>query len=107
MDDEDDIQGLPRLSFKALDTMQTAADQHRQVWQRVVRRLIQDAFGNTGHSDPNDHDRAMRQSRMWFRFSPEDVEMVFDLAEVENWREIRREVIDHEPSYRRDEDPKS
>lgn len=105
MADKDDIQGLPHLSFRALARMRPASDPHRRIWQRVVRRLVQDAFGNTGHSDPNDHDRAMREARMWFRFHVEDVEEVFDLADAPDWQGIRREVMSHEPRYRYDEQP--
>lgn len=93
---------LPRRVLRALAAAPRGLDPFRRLWRAACSRLIHDAFGHTGMTDAADHDRAMRDARLWFRHHDDSVEEVFDLAGVPDWEGVREEVVQHEAEYRRD-----
>jgi len=65
-----------------------------QLWRSVAARAVLDAVGKPGVSDPDKWNKAVKEARLWFRYSDDDhtLQTVFDLARVE-LSTVRKEVL--------------
>lgn len=68
--------------------------ERQHLWQECVARVVLDALGVTGESEPKEHNAVIESARMWFKKSP-DFSEVFALSGIEpgNIRESILETI--------------
>lgn len=67
--------------------------EEQQLWREVLARASFDACGVTGFSKPEEHNRAVSDSRMWFRYEEESVQEVIDLSGFHTKARIFKEAI--------------
>lgn len=65
-----------------------------KIWRAVAARAVLDAVGKPGVSDPDKWNKAVKEARLWFRYSDDDknLQTVFELAGVE-LAVVREEVL--------------
>lgn len=82
------IPSNPNLPFEVRQVFATAKEPEGLerntivLWREVVARLIMDALGYTGQTEPDKHNIILLEAQKWFRYSREDMQEVFDLAEL-------------------------
>lgn len=61
------------------------------LWRECVARAIMDALGFTGQTETDKHNTIMLDAQKWFKYAHEDMQEVFDLADLP--LEITRESV--------------
>lgn len=90
---------VPRAIRKAMFQSRSPANSYEQLFQSIAGRAIMDAIGFTGLENPHEHNMAVRQARVWFKFS-ENVEEIFELGGLVCAKEVRAAVIKATGIYR-------
>lgn len=80
-----------KRTFLCADECQSAED---TLWRAVAARAVLDAVGFPGISDPEKWNKAVREARLWFRYSDDDrtLQSVFAMAGI-NLKLVRTDVL--------------
>lgn len=80
-----------KRAFLCTDIYQSAED---TLWKAVAARAVLDAVGYPGTSDPEKWNKAVREARLWFRYSDDNktLQSVFAMAGL-NLKLIRIDVL--------------
>jgi len=80
-----------KKAFLCADTCQSAED---TLWRAVAARAVLDAVGYPGISDPEKWNKAVREARLWFRYSDDNktLQSVFAMAGI-NLKLVRIDVL--------------
>ena len=76
----------------------------QKLLQEVAARATLDGLGYTGIHRPSQHDHAVREARIWFKFDRYMIDL-FDLADIDGWA-VRRAVVAHKILYISNQYPK-
>lgn len=89
------MSGIPDGLRGVFEKLGEPLSPEQALWRAVVERVALDSVGRTGLSDPDEHERVVRESRTWLAFGP-NVEEVFDRADVEPGP-VRRHALETRP----------
>ena len=78
--------------------METASCPEQQLFQEIVARAVLDALGHTGLNDAAQHNQAVREARVWFKFGT-NVELYCDMAGLD-LDAIRMPLLNTLPWYK-------
>ena len=80
-----------KRAFLCADVYQSAED---ILWRAVAARAVLDAVGYPGISDPEKWNKAVKEARLWFRYSDDNktLQSVFAMAGI-NLKLVRIDIL--------------
>ena len=91
---------VPKTVRRAFELIELPTCLEQRLIQEIVARAVLDACGQTGLQSKTQHDRHVREARIWFKFG-DNVEMLLELAGLD-YETVRPAMLKVEPRYKGD-----
>ena len=71
------------------------------LWLEVAARVLLDAIGSTGLTDPSHHNDAVREARNWWIIAGDDMEIVAEYCRID-LKKLKPMVLKIKPKMRKE-----